>query len=136
MYISFITYLVVSIYYLIAAVCSPTGFMRNFNIVLQFIWCTYHCFKIFLLIEPCHRTHQEMEETRVLASQLTYRMTPPGQPLPVELETFHKQLILYNPSFSPLNICTLNRSQIAGIIAGVTTYMLIIVQQRLIDECT
>nr|WCC57868.1 gustatory receptor 4 [Papilio memnon] len=127
---------VVSNYYLIAALCSPIGFMRNINIILQFIWCTYHSFKILLLIEPCHRTHEQMEETRVLASQLTYRMTPSGEPLPAELDTFHKQLILYNPSFSPLNICTLNRSQIAGIIAGVTTYLLIIVQQRLIDECT
>nr|WCC57928.1 gustatory receptor 4 [Papilio polytes] len=136
MYMSSITYLVVSNYYLIAALCSPIGFMRNFNIILQFIWCVYHSFKILLLIEPCHRTHEQMEETRVLASQLTYRMTPSGEPLPAELDTFHKQLILYNPSFSPLNICTLNRSQIAGIIAGVTTYLLIIVQQRLIDECT
>nr|WCC57814.1 gustatory receptor 4.1 [Papilio machaon] len=136
MYLSSISYLVVSIYYLIVAVCSPTGFMRNFNIVLQFIWCIYHSFEIFLLIEPCHRIHEEMEETRVLASQLTYRMTPLGEPLPAELETFHKQLILCNPTFSPLSICTLNRSQIAGIIAGITTYMLIIIQQRLIDECT
>nr|WCC57712.1 gustatory receptor 4.1 [Papilio dardanus] len=136
MYISFITYLVVSNYYLIAAVCSPVGLMRNFNIVLQFIWCIYHSAKILLLIEPCHRTHEEIEETKVLASQLTYRMTPPGEPVPVELVTFHKQLILYSPSYSPLNICTLNRSQIAGIIAGVTTYLVIIVQQRLIEECT
>nr|WCC57769.1 gustatory receptor 4 [Papilio glaucus] len=135
MYVSFVSYLVISNYYLIAAMCSPIGFMRNFNIALQFIWCIYHSMKIFLLIEPCHRTHEQMDETRVLASQLTYRMTRPGQPLPAELETFQKQLILYNPTYSPLSICTLNRSQIAAIVAGVTTYLLIIVQQRLIDEC-
>ncbi|XP_068623854.1 uncharacterized protein [Battus philenor] len=105
------------------------------GILIPVVWTVLRFIEILAMIESFHRTHDEMSTTQVLLSKAIYIMTPAGQRMCTELDTFCKQILLYKPSFSPLSICSLQRSQLATIIAGIVTYMIIILQYHLIEEC-
>ncbi|XP_068623848.1 uncharacterized protein [Battus philenor] len=135
---SYIGYTFITNYYIIRDICAPDLINKWKNvssILIPVEWTVLRFIEIFAVIESFHRTHDEMSATQVLLSKAIYCMTPVGQPMCTELNTFCKQILLYKPLFSPLSICTLQRSQLAGIIAGVITYMIIIIQYRLIEEC-
>ncbi|NP_001091791.1 candidate olfactory receptor [Bombyx mori] len=127
---SFLLHLVVTPYYLIISFVteSPhTGFEKVLNPILQTVWCLYHTFGLVMIIEPCHRTHEEMETTRELVSRVMCSADP-RDPISIELEMFFRQLVLNKASYAPLKVCTLTRSLVATILGSITTYLIVIVQ--------
>ncbi|CAH2051816.1 unnamed protein product, partial [Iphiclides podalirius] len=65
---AFTMYLIVSSYYLVMIYCLPDILHRNlFYVCLQLMWCSFRFTKIFILVESCHRTHEEM-----FAGMITY----------------------------------------------------------------
>ncbi|XP_026333111.1 uncharacterized protein LOC113240106 [Hyposmocoma kahamanoa] len=130
--LSFFLHLIVSPYYLISFWVSTKHWVVSAK--LQIGMCIFHTFNMMIIIEPAHRCTEEMENTKILLSQLTRRVTRPGEPLFHELDLFHKQIVLNAASFTPMGICSLKRSIITTIFGGVTTYLVIILQFRALDQ--
>ncbi|KAG6455322.1 hypothetical protein O3G_MSEX009142, partial [Manduca sexta] len=109
-------HLIVTLYYIINDIIGidSTGYDKFETFtkpILQAIWCTFHTWNLFMIIEPSHKTHEEVERTRELISQ--FMCTLPlqmSEPLQMELEVFGKRLLLDCVAYSPHQVLTLTRS--------------------------
>ncbi|XP_026740829.1 gustatory receptor for sugar taste 43a-like [Trichoplusia ni] len=95
---------------------------------LQVNWAIMHFSNLMLIIEPCHRTHEGMEYTKHLISQMT-RFTPPKyDALLTELEMFFRHLMMNEFTYAPLKLFPLNRMLIVTILGSITTYLVVMIQ--------
>ncbi|XP_037292799.1 gustatory receptor for sugar taste 43a-like [Manduca sexta] len=126
-------HLIVTLYYIINDIIGidSTGYDKFETFtkpILQAIWCTFHTWNLFMIIEPSHKTHEEVERTRELISQ--FMCTLPlqmSEPLQMELEVFGKRLLLDCVAYSPHQVLTLTRSLVVTIFGSMTTYLVVII---------
>nr|XP_049699385.1 gustatory receptor for sugar taste 43a [Helicoverpa armigera] len=123
-------HLVITPYHVITNICEFINKERSdrSSPLLQLNWAVLHFVNLLLIVEPCHRTHEEMEQTRHLISQMI-RYTPSEHSLLLtELQMFYQHLILNEVSYAPLKMFSLNRSLIVTILGSITTYLVVVVQ--------
>ncbi|XP_026333113.1 putative gustatory receptor 28b [Hyposmocoma kahamanoa] len=130
--LSFFLHLVVNPYYLISFWASTKHWEAS--AMLQIFMFSFHTLNMMIIIEPAHRSTEEMEATQALLGQLTRRVTNPSEPLFHELDLFYKQIVLNPVSFTPMGICSLTRPIITTIFGAVTTYIVIILQFKALDK--
>ncbi|XP_046964387.1 uncharacterized protein LOC124533230 [Vanessa cardui] len=94
----------------------------------QVFWCAFHLSMLLTFIEPWHRINAEVNEIRVLLTKLTFNVTPVGKTIPLELDLMFKQLLLNQPTMSPLGLFTIQRSLLSSMFSFITTYFIIMVQ--------
>ncbi|CAG5024472.1 unnamed protein product [Parnassius apollo] len=92
------------IYYMNIPVDTP---FRTLMVYGQIVLFVSHIFKLFIIIDPCHRTQQEVEETKKILGHLMTNST--CHSFVIELKMFCRQLLHQSPLYSPLNICPLER---------------------------
>ncbi|XP_046964402.1 gustatory receptor for sugar taste 43a-like [Vanessa cardui] len=97
-------------------------------VCVQMLWCVYHFSMAVLFIEPWHRISSEVNEIGVLLTKLNFNVTPVGKRIPLELDLMFKQLLLNQPTMSPLDLVTIQRSLHTATISFITTYFVIMVQ--------
>ncbi|XP_039751537.1 uncharacterized protein LOC120627593 [Pararge aegeria] len=90
----------------------------------QFLWCIMLSMKLISIVEPFHRTHAQMFRTHVLINYLKCQRWD-DQAISNELETFVRLLMLRNPTYSPLNMITLERSFLIQLSGCILTYLVI-----------
>ncbi|RVE53986.1 hypothetical protein evm_001389 [Chilo suppressalis] len=106
--------------------------MRSFPRMLSnLIWCVCQIMWLVEIVEPCHRTKLETGRTKLLISKLSGVLNT--RPILVELEKLAQYLEMNQVGYAPLGICVLSRSLIAGILANVTTYLVVIIQFQTTD---
>ncbi|XP_013144392.1 PREDICTED: uncharacterized protein LOC106107911 [Papilio polytes] len=106
---------------------GPVTLNIYIRIIGNLMWFICHLVSMFVLIEPCHRVHERMNETQILVTKLMYSVTSAGEPIPFELDIFYKQIELYKPTITA-RVFNLHRGQLSIIMVGVVTYLTIIVQ--------
>ncbi|CAH0595486.1 unnamed protein product [Chrysodeixis includens] len=95
---------------------------------LQVNWAIMHFTNLMLIIEPCHRTHEGMEYTKHLISQMTRFSSPRHDALLTELEVFFRHLMMNEFTYAPLKLFPLNRMLIVTILGSITTYLVVMIQ--------
>ncbi|XP_075984925.1 gustatory receptor for sugar taste 43a-like [Anticarsia gemmatalis] len=125
MLLVFLMYLVIAPYHLITRLFN-TSTSELYSALLQFAWVVFHFSNLVVTVEPCHRTHEEMENTKNLVSKLI-RLTPSGEhELTFKLQQFYRHLILNDVTYSPLRMFTLSRGLIMTILGSITTYLVVL----------
>ncbi|XP_075984120.1 gustatory receptor for sugar taste 43a-like [Anticarsia gemmatalis] len=99
-----------------------------FESVILVAWVIYHAGNLLMIVEPCHRTCQQVTRTKHLISQLLRFSPAEHYSLMSELELFYKYLMSSEIVYTPLNMFNLNRSIIAAILGSITTYIVVIIQ--------
>ncbi|KAG6438529.1 hypothetical protein O3G_MSEX000039 [Manduca sexta] len=120
---SFLLHLIVTLYYIITNIffkdIEYCMFEKIITPILQVVWCAFHTWDLVMVVEPCHRTHEEvcfMERTKELISQFMCTLTlKVSDPMQVELELFCRRLMFSQVKYSPHQVCTLTRSLIATV---------------------
>ncbi|XP_030029486.2 gustatory receptor for sugar taste 43a-like [Manduca sexta] len=130
---SFLLHLIVTLYYIITNIffkdIEYCMFEKIITPILQVVWCAFHTWDLVMVVEPCHRTHEEMERTKELISQFMCTLTlKVSDPMQVELELFCRRLMFSQVKYSPHQVCTLTRSLIATVLGSITTYLVVIIQ--------
>ncbi|XP_046964197.1 uncharacterized protein LOC124533076 [Vanessa cardui] len=101
---------------------------QRINIILQLIWCAKFLVTILLFIEPWHQIQAEVTEIQIVLTKLIHNLTPAGKSIPLKLDLMFKQLLLNQPSISPLGMFTVQRILFIKTISFVTTYSLLLIQ--------
>ncbi|KAJ8713112.1 hypothetical protein PYW08_008416 [Mythimna loreyi] len=120
-------HLVITPYHVITNIFNKSRSDRS-SPLLQINWVVLHFGNLLLIIEPCHRTHDEMEMTRHLISQMMRYALSEDSALLLELQMFYQHLVLNEVSYAPLKMFSLNRTLITTILGSITTYLVVIVQ--------
>ncbi|XP_046964275.1 uncharacterized protein LOC124533154 [Vanessa cardui] len=97
-------------------------------VFVQVFWCVVHLSTAVIFIEPWHQISAEVKAMRILLIKLKLNMTPVGMSIPLELDLMFKQLLLNQPTMSPLGLVTIQRSLLTKTISFITTYFVIMVQ--------
>ncbi|XP_046964442.1 uncharacterized protein LOC124533277 [Vanessa cardui] len=95
---------------------------------IQVLWSVYHLSMAVLFIEPWHQISVQLTEIRILFTKLNFNVTPVGKSTALELDLMFKQLLLNQPTMSPLDLVTMQRSLLTATISFITTYFVIMVQ--------
>ncbi|XP_046963827.1 uncharacterized protein LOC124532794 [Vanessa cardui] len=95
---------------------------------IQVLWGVYHLSMAVLFIEPWHQISVQLTDIRILFTKLNCNVTPVGKSIALELDLMFKQLHLNQPTMSPLDLVTMQRSLLTATISFITTYFVIMVQ--------
>ncbi|XP_038215130.1 uncharacterized protein LOC119834727 [Zerene cesonia] len=93
-------------------------------------WFFYHFCLMVILIEPCHRTHQQKEDIQELIDRVKYVWSECDSIL-YELDNFKRTIELNEVTFSPLNLFALNRSLAVKVVGCALTYLIVMSQFKL-----
>ncbi|XP_045503568.1 gustatory receptor for sugar taste 43a-like [Colias croceus] len=101
--------------------------MGEFDTISLTSWAVFHFCRILLIIEPCHRTHEQMEESMKLINQLAYFWSE-YDPILNELDLLKRTIELNDVTISPLNLFTLDRLLVIKVLGCALTYFIIMYQ--------
>ncbi|KAF9810585.1 hypothetical protein SFRURICE_021038 [Spodoptera frugiperda] len=127
MLLCLLLHLVITPYHVITNIFNKSRSDRS-SPTLQLNWVVLHFINLLLIIEPCHRTHEEMRRTRHLISQMLRHTTTDNNGLLSELQIFYQHLSLNEVSYAPLKMFPLDRTLIVTILGSITTYLVVVVQ--------
>ncbi|KAJ2942924.1 hypothetical protein O0L34_g15114 [Tuta absoluta] len=102
------------------------------HILFEIGYLIFHFINLCLLTEPGSRIKNEMMRTEMLLSQMLRRITPEDHSFE-DLEYFYQQVMMYQPEFSALGIGNMRRPFITAVMAGVSNYIIIVVQLEVSD---
>ncbi|XP_046964186.1 uncharacterized protein LOC124533064 [Vanessa cardui] len=117
----------VAIYGYILSVCSRARH-HALDVFVNVFWCVMPLSTAVVFIEPWHQISAEVKAMRILLIKLKLNMTPVGMSIPLELDLMFKQLLLNQPTMSPLGLVTIQRSLLTKTISFLTTYFVIMIQ--------
>ncbi|KAF9407466.1 hypothetical protein HW555_012519 [Spodoptera exigua] len=127
MLLCLLLHLVITPYHVITNIFNKSRSDRS-SPTLQLNWAVLHFINLLLIIEPCHRTHEEMRRTRHLISQMLRHTSTENNALLSELQIFYQHLSLNEVSYAPLKMFPLDRTLIVTILGSITTYLVVVVQ--------
>ncbi|XP_022831861.1 gustatory receptor for sugar taste 43a-like [Spodoptera litura] len=127
MLLCLLLHLVITPYHVITNIFNKSRSDRS-SPTLQLNWVVLHFINLLLIVEPCHRTHEEMRRTRHLISQMLRHTTTDNNGLLSELQIFYQHLSLNEVSYAPLKMFPLDRTLIVTILGSITTYLVVVVQ--------
>uniref|UniRef100_A0A2A4JIK5 Gustatory receptor n=1 Tax=Heliothis virescens TaxID=7102 RepID=A0A2A4JIK5_HELVI len=120
-------HLVITPYHVITNIFNKERSDRS-SPLLQLNWAVLHFVNLLLIVEPCHRTNEQIDQTRHLISQMIRYTSSEHGALLAELQMFYQHLILNEVSYAPLKMFSLNRSLIVTMLGSITTYLVVVVQ--------
>ncbi|CAB3219893.1 unnamed protein product [Arctia plantaginis] len=115
--LSFLLHLVIAPYHLLNGIAHPE---RNdlWNVVLQVPYAILHFGKLVMVVEPCHQTHDELDNTKNMIAHLMRYIRHDDFELITEIKTFFRHLNLNQGLYAPMKLFTLNRSIIVAVSIG------------------
>ncbi|XP_052739032.1 uncharacterized protein LOC112050090 isoform X2 [Bicyclus anynana] len=119
-------YLVITINNMRHALVNETDTVQT--VMLEIIWFLCHNYRVILLVQPCHRIKEEVLQTKLLVAQIMCEVTCEADPLFEASDTFLKQLLLNDVSFSVMGICSIGRPIISSVIGGATTLYVVMLE--------
>ncbi|KAH9641313.1 hypothetical protein HF086_013295 [Spodoptera exigua] len=114
MLLCLLLHLVITPYHVITNIFNKSRSDRS-SPTLQLNWAVLHFINLLLIIEPCHRTHEEMRRTRHLISQMLRHTSTENNALLSELQIFYQHLSLNEVSYAPLKMFPLDRTLIVTV---------------------
>ncbi|XP_075984118.1 gustatory receptor for sugar taste 43a-like [Anticarsia gemmatalis] len=124
---SFLVHLIITPYHLVTGLFHDEQSDHS-SVPLQLAWAVVHFSKLMMIVEPCHRTHAQMDQTRNLINQMLRYTSPEDFAIISELKLFYRHLMLNQVTYSPMQLFTLNRTLIAAIMGSITTYLVVVIQ--------
>nr|AXU39963.1 gustatory receptor [Meteorus pulchricornis] len=82
-------------------------------IIVQFLWCGLHVFRMLIIVQPCYATTTESKRTAILVSQLlTYSWQ---SDIRKQLEIFSLQLLHRPLDFTACGLFSLDRALVTSV---------------------
>nr|CAH7732756.1 unnamed protein product [Callosobruchus chinensis] len=101
-------------------------FHKHYSFIfLQTVWMLAHMLRLFLIVNPCEQISQEVEN---LSAMLIRRSWTDHRFDMNQLEIITMQIFHCRIRFTAAGLTEINRSIITSIAAGVTTYLIILIQ--------
>ncbi|XP_055532995.1 gustatory receptor for sugar taste 43a isoform X2 [Wyeomyia smithii] len=99
---------------------------------IQALWLFIHTFRFLLTVEPCHITNVESRRTMTIVCNLM--RTCKDSSAKDRLETFWRQLVGNNSTFTACGLCSIDRHIITSYCGAITTYLVILIQFKEADD--
>ncbi|XP_053686251.1 gustatory receptor for sugar taste 43a [Sabethes cyaneus] len=99
---------------------------------IQALWLFIHIFRFLLTVEPCHITNVESRRTMTIVCNLM--RTCKDSSAKARLETFWRQLVGNNSTFTACGLCSIDRHIITSYCGAITTYLVILIQFKEADD--
>ncbi|XP_072934625.1 uncharacterized protein [Epargyreus clarus] len=125
--------IIVNLYLLLGIDYNPVLIWRIIMITTCVYSCVYITFVFIVLIEPCHKTHEELKKTQVLVSQVLCCPVSARDPVSVALTQIYEDQEINEPIYVPRGVCELSRTLFSAVIGIVVTYVVTSLQFGLRD---
>ncbi|CAB3230350.1 unnamed protein product [Arctia plantaginis] len=87
--------------------------------VFNFVFCLFSVMILATVVEPCHRTHEQLLVTRNLVDNLLRYTGPEAAAVRYELKLFKLHILLNPVSFNPCQLLTFNRTTLVAAVSTV-----------------
>ncbi|XP_063833350.1 uncharacterized protein LOC135082484 [Ostrinia nubilalis] len=126
--LSVLLHLVISPYQWISFLTTKDR-VNYVQLTLELFWNILHITRAVLVVEPPHLT--QMDRTQTLVSQMILQ----NHDIQVseELDKFYRHILMNKVTYTPMGICTLQRPLLTSILSNVVTYLVIIIQFKLLE---
>lgn len=127
--ITCLIHLIITPYFLIM---EADGRREPLFLAVQGLWCTFHTWRLLMIVQPTYAATTQEKKTAVMVSQLlSMSSNKEGRK---QLEIFSLQLLHRPLEFSACGLFTLDRTLVTSIAGAVTTYLVILIQFQKDDD--
>ncbi|XP_018047793.1 PREDICTED: gustatory receptor for sugar taste 43a-like [Atta colombica] len=127
--ITCLIHLIITPYFLIM---EADGRREPLFLAVQGLWCIFHIWRLFMIVQPTYAATTQGKKTTVLISQLLSISC--DKESRKQLEIFSLQLLHRPLEFSACGLFTLDRTLVTSIAGAVTTYLVILIQFQKEDD--
>ncbi|XP_018305842.1 gustatory receptor for sugar taste 43a-like [Mycetomoellerius zeteki] len=127
--ITCLIHLIITPYFLIM---EADGRREPLFLAVQGLWCIFHIWRLFMIVQPTYAVTTQGKKTAVLISQLL--SVSLDKESKKQLEIFSLQLLHRPLEFSACGLFTLDRTLVTSIAGAVTTYLVILIQFQKEDD--